>query len=256
MVLLGLMGCIVQKAPPYPYTILPPDPYLLYQTICARFQTIDSLKGLAEVHIKQGNKTFRVEEIVVLKKPGSLRVETVDFWGQTIFIWIVHKGEWITFDAPDNRYTRGQSAIDVIHKFIGFAWNPEVMVNLLAGDPLYAGITQPEVHISRDEGYVLLDVEDKNNHMRYLVWVGDGALPARSLLVTAPANSPYSAGIQIEYSHYNLINGINFPFSFVVSVPCQDSGVIIDYESLSLNCSLEEEIFNFQPPPHTGQKAR
>jgi hypothetical protein len=180
----------------------------------------------------------------------------MDFWGQTIFLWIVHQGDWITFSSPDNRYAHGQSAVEVIRELIGFAWSPDVMVRLFAGDPLYIGIDKPNVRISRDEGYFLLDVEDERTQVRYLIWVGYGDVPVRSLLVTAPADSPYGEGMQVEYSRYKTVDGIDFPFSAVVSAPCRDCDLVVDYESLMLNCSLEEGIFSFPPPAPMDQYKR
>ena len=248
IVLSCLLGCVARKASPYPADTTVPDPYSFYKKIQERCQSIRSLKGLADVHIKQEGKTLRVEEIVVLQKPGSLRLETVDFWGQTIFVWIVHRGEWLAFSVPDNLFLKGQSAIDKIREFIGFAWDPEIMVRFLEGDPFYLGIQQPTVHISRDEGYFLLDVEDKNAQIRYLVWVGEGDLPVRSLLVAAPADSQYTEGIQVDYDNYKTINGVVLPFAFVAAGPHQESVLTVEYRSLLLNSSLEDTVFDFQPP--------
>ncbi len=244
-----MVGCIAQKGTRHPVEGSLPDAYALYDKVTQRCQRIVSLKGWARVRVASPGKTFSVDQVVAVARPSSVRLETIDFWGHTAFLVLLHKGEYRTYSASDNRYLTGQAAVDELRNYIGLAWEPESIVRLLLSDPVYTGLDQEvSVSIAIDEGYWRLDVEHTAYASRYLLWIDRRDLPVRSLLVSSPDVDTWPPGIEVGYSNYREINGIEFPCSLVLSIPPASVQVKVDYDTLVLNSVLPDATFERNIP--------
>jgi hypothetical protein len=248
--LAGAAGCASQKGYLPPSDLTLPDASRLYETISRRCQGITSLEGSAHVRLIRSGKKARVEEVVAIRRPSSLRMETMDFWGHTVFLVILHNGKCLTYAPGERRYQVGEEALDELRNLIGFACEPDEMVRLLLGDPLYTE-TGPasEVAISSDEGYYRLDIGSGNGTgARYSLWVGQGDLPVRSLMVSPPRGGTWVRGFQVEYGRYTKTDGIDFPLSLVISDPSSGSRLEVEYASVSLNTIMGDDVFDMNVP--------
>lgn len=248
--LLYAAGCAPRTGCPYPSDVTLPDASGLYEKIARRCQDITSLEGSAQVKLIRSGKKARVEQLVVVRRPSSLRIETMDFWGHTVFLVVLHNGKCLTYAPAERRYEVGAQALDEIRNFIGFACEPDEMVSLLLGDPVYTEKKPASaVDVSRDEGYYRLDIQSGNGTgARYLVWVGNGGLPVRSLMVSPPDGGKWMPGFQVEYGSYTKTNGIDFPLSLVISDPSSGSRVEVEYDSVVLNAVMGDDVFDTSVP--------
>ncbi len=189
-----------------------------------------------------------MDAVVVCDRAGRLRLEVLDWLNHVVFLAIFDPRRFLTFSAPDNRYMEGPDDADQIQEMLGIPLEAEQLAALALGDPFFLPLTEPSVHLSVDQGALLLDVEGTGAGPRYLVWLDERKRPERMIVVRAHGGGRALSDLQVEYGRYRQIDSVSFPYLIRV-VDTGSKGVLeVDYQRILLNEPLGADLFQFTPP--------
>lgn len=205
-----------------------------------RNRSVRTLRGLASVRL--GGKVFgrRREAAIVLKRPGSLRLEGLGEFGSGGVEWVVSGGEILVIWGDENRYLKGLASRDEMERMLAVSLDPEETVLLLAGavpveeEGKYLLKKRPKgtFLLRGEEGKVI--VEKK----------GPRYLPVQFTAFDIDGSRDYT----VDLSDYAETEGIWFPRRFKARFFDPRSQVEIHFHEVDLNRPIDEKLFRLKIP--------
>lgn len=130
VVLLLIAGCAT--VPP-PRTPIPPEADRLINLLARRRQEFADLRTLAEIAIRREGHVQRLNGVLLLQAPASLRFEALTPWGQPFLLLAVNAETTTLYEVADHRALIGPASARATERWLGFALEPDELVGLLSG---------------------------------------------------------------------------------------------------------------------------
>ena len=179
------------------------------------------------------------------ERPGRLRVEVHDFFGNVVAVLVVEDGRLALFDARQGTFLRGAATPANLARLVPVPLPPEALVTLLCGSaPLLDGAA---VAAEPGDGLVLLTAP------RRATWCsgwrsGPGAalLASRVRRLTSAGEVP--AGLDAEFSVHRTRAGQRLPTD--LSARAAEAGVALTlhWRDLEVNRPVDPSLFRLSPP--------
>ena len=247
--LLALAGCPKRPAPPIPFDEADlPDPEALYLEILSHAEQVRTLQGTARLRLQTETEKASLDAVIVCDRNGRLRFEVLDWLNHVVFLALFDKKGFLTYSVPDNQYAEGPDDSAGIQEILGIPLTAEELVRLGLGDPFFLSLRDPVLRVSVDQGVLLLDARPSSLGPRYQVWLDERRRPERMLVI-----GPYRGGravgdLRVDYGRYRQVGSVLFPHRIRVATTASEHVLQVDYQRVLLNESLEEDLFEFEPP--------
>ncbi len=99
----------------------------------ARRTAFTDLRTLCDIVIRRSGTQHTVRGVLLVKGPGSVRLEALSPFGQPYYLVVVHGGEIKAYDAGTNEGLVGPANTETIGRLIGLPLDAEDLVAVLIG---------------------------------------------------------------------------------------------------------------------------
>ena len=238
--LLWIHGCATLPVLP-PRT--PSPGYLLEQTR-ARLQNLEGLKGLAHLTVSSGAKSFGVQEVLLVRRPASLRAESLGPLGTPQFYLVTDGSELILFNPGENRYSRGPATPEHLSPFLPSPLKPEEIVSLLLGTPPMIDYDTASIRRLEEEGLWTLELSSALRQERQILWVHPYSWNILRAEIYRPALSQ-----RVTFQDFRQIQEFFFPQKIQVRSFQPEARFTVEYLEVELNPRWGAQDFQLPAPP-------
>ncbi len=236
-----LSACATLPMPPS----APPSPDALLYEVRLRRAFFQGLKGLAWVRVESPQSRIRVQEVLLVQRPGLLRMETLGPLG-TPQLYVVTDGREVSIYHPgENRYFRGPYAAHSLPPPLAlpFRLKSEEIASFLLGIPPLMDPVQISVTRDLQEGLWILEMASAGEEFQQTLWIH----PQSFAILRGNVHRP---GISYEYtfSDFRTVNGLEFPHKLSLDAPSSETRIRVEYGEMELNPSWGAKDFLLPPP--------
>jgi hypothetical protein len=238
--LLALAACHPRRPPPD----LSLDPAALLAEVKAAQDRVVSVQGRARVGLDGPGGAGGGEQFLAAERPGRLRVEAHDFFGNVVAVLVVEDGRLALFDARQGIFQRGAATPANLARLVPVPLPAEALVTLLCGSaPLLDGAA---VAAEPGDGLVLLTLRQGDLVQRLEVGPGAVLLASRVRRLTSAGEVP--AGLDAEFSVHRTRAGQRLPTD--LSARSTEAGVALTlhWRDLEVNGPVDPALFRLSPP--------
>ena len=115
-----------------------------------------SLKGIARIKVEAPDEKFSLKELVIIKRPGCLRLETLSPLGHPAFFAVTDGKELFLFYPSENKFYHGMASPENISVFIPLNLRLEEIVSILLGKVSLIDYDTDQVECQVEGGFYLL----------------------------------------------------------------------------------------------------
>ena len=216
----------------------------LLQKIQARNRRIQSIRALARVTITLGENHFRLEELIIVKKPAFMRIEALSLIGQPLF-YLTTDGEFFEALIPaENRLYRGEAAMKYLSSFFPFNGDAREIIPLIVGEITWVDHDPLAIHYSqRDKVYILK--EDTPEGSRRIYWINPLHF---SLVRAAELDNQQKPQWEVLFGNFRKKDGIPFPMGIEFQGFSTGSRMKMHLLEWKINPPLDEDAFRLDVP--------
>ena len=220
-----------------------PPPELLLHQVKARLQTIQGLKGLAQVKVSSPKKNFSVQQVLFARQPAFLRSESLSPLGTPQFYLATDGRELTLYHPGENRYYHGQATARHLTSTMPFPLEPgEIVALLLGGLPL---IDYEKASVRREprEGLWVLDLSSPSRGEQQSFWIHPQSFHILRVDFRRPGLS-----CRLALLDFHQIQGILFPRRIEFTAMDPQAQLILEYQEVELNPGWEAQDFHLPVP--------
>jgi hypothetical protein len=197
------------------------------------------VQGTARVAVDGPDGAGGVDQFVAAERPGRLRVESHDFFGNVLSVLAVDGAALVLYDARARVYYRGAATAANVARLVPVALPPEDLVTLLCGSaPLLDGAA---IDATPVDGALRLTLRRGAALQRVDVGAGGVVLRARASLDGA-------VGLEVELSGHRPRGGASLPTEVTARVPGAGLALALRWKEVEVNGPLDPDLFRLAPP--------
>lgn len=201
-----------------------PEADRLLTLLARRWQAFDDLATFATITISRDGRVERLNGVLLVRSPASLRFEALTPWGQS-FLLLAGNAETVTlYQVAENRAFVGRASARATERWLGFSLEPDELVGLLAGhvlplkDPYSAELMPsdgvgPSIKLTGAAGVqriwadpdtgVVRQVEvDNGKHRARITYSGGGPAEAPSAVTLTALDRPLTVSIRYQEARF------------------------------------------------------
>ena len=202
----------------------------------ARVQTV---QGEARVVVEGPQGSGGVDQFLAAEKPGRLRVESHDFFGNVLSVLAVDGPELFLYDARERVLYRGAASAANVARLVPVALPPADLVTVLCGSaPVLDGLP---LDASPVDGALRLTLKRGDEAQRLDVGAGAAVLRARLSRLGA-------VSLELDLTGHRPLGGAALPTQLAARAPLQRTALTLRWKSLEVNAPLDPALFRLAPP--------
>lgn len=216
----------------------------LLQQVQARNRLIHSIRAQAKVTVNLGKNRFTLEELIIVKKPASLRVEAFSPIGQAL-LYLTTDGKLLEALVPaENRLYRGEANAKNLSPFFSFPAEARKLIPLIVGDVDWSDDERLATHYSqRDKAYIV--EEDTPEGSRRIFWIDPlHFAPLRATELDKLGDPRW----EVLFANFRKRKGIHFPMDIEFRIPPSQRRIRLHLLEWEINPSLGEGTFRLDVP--------
>ena len=236
---LPIVGCAT-------FPVLPPEtppPEFLMNQIWTHRQTLEGLKGLAQVKVTAAGKSFQAQEVLIARRPGWLRAESLGPLGTPQFYLVTDGHELSLYHPGENRYYRGRAIAQNLSLALPLALAPEEIVSLLLGAPLLIDYDVASLRRYEEEGLWTLELASTPRKERQILWIHPVSLRILRAEIYRPALSQ-----RLIFEDFRRIQDFLFPQKIQFTSFEPAARLAVEYLEVELNPHLTPQDFQLPVP--------
>jgi outer membrane lipoprotein-sorting protein len=247
LLLLVLAGCATLIAPPR--QSVAPDAQRALKLLSDRWNQFADLRTLADLELTRDGSKDRLQGVLLVKSPASVRFEALSPFGQPFLFLVIHDGDLVMYNAAANEALLAPATADSMARLLSLPFEPADAVSILVGRPApprdlrRAAIEQPDASGSHEgrtvehpEGRPLVMVGPFNEQR---VWMDFETGLVRQVEITG---GRYGILVRYERDEQGELTGLS------VSAPRAKLASTIAYRRPEFGVGLEEDRFDIAVP--------
>ncbi len=150
--------------------------------LAERYGEFTSMRALADVSLNRGGERQRVQGVLLIRAPSSVRLEALSPFGPPLMIVTVREGQITAYNALKNEALVGPADAETISKVLRLPLDPDDLVSVLAGR--FAGrrdLRTAEVLAPDAAGPSLEVVDGAGGRQRVWLDLGTGVIQQRQV---------------------------------------------------------------------------
>ena len=188
---------------------------------------------------------FSVKEIIIAKRPQSLRLETLNPLGQPLF-FIVTDGEVLSLFSPsENKFYRGMASRKNVSLFLHVNLGLEDTVSILLGKVPLIDYDAEQVECQMKGKFCVLSLSTRDKKFKQVVRVSHS-----DQKVVESKTYKQGEGLirTTKFRCYEKAGEASFPREITVILPCDEKRVRINYKEIELLSEIDPGQFRLLPP--------
>jgi hypothetical protein len=180
-----------------------------------------------------------VEQLVVAERPGQLRLESRDFFGNVLAQLAVDGEALALYDARARVFYRGAATAENVGRLVPVALAPVDLVTLLCGSaPLLEG--EP-LEVTPADGALRLTVRRADSLQR--LDVGEGAV-----VLHARSSRGGAAGLEVDLAGHRPYGEALLPREVTARAPAAGVALSLRWKEVEVNRPIDPALFRLAPP--------
>lgn len=209
---------------------------------------LDSVRGVAEISVSSAANKYKVTEIILAKRPGYLRLESLGPTGQTVLFLATNNKRIYIYSPLENRFYFGLASKKNLSMIIPLPFKSADIVEIIQGKVDTSKYFPLKMTFdAAEESYTLILMpEDNTRGMARLT------VDARTFFITGMKLYDTGKNLIIDgtFSRFRKVGAEVFPMNLQYRVP--NNLVFIDieieYQDVKPNTLIEESRFSMTPP--------
>ena len=248
LLLFATISCTTTpRRPDIPLVMVNTTGELFSKTINAN-PVYDSLRGTARLSVSSIEEKYSVTELILAKKPGFLRLESIGPMGETILFLATDRKKVYIYSPMENRYYHGLASRKNLSLIIPLPFKSTDIVELLQGRIDLTQYYPTEMSFDLEkEVYTLTLMPDVSGRGRAYLKVDARTFYILEMKLYDTDNNLIIDG---AFSHFEIISDSVFPMliSYRVPGPLSFVKIVIDYKEVKLNAFIEDSRFSIDAP--------
>lgn len=246
--LLGALGCGGKDIPPPTNQIK--DVTLMQNMILGRVEQFESARFKDAVLDYYGEQRIKVRQVLLVKMPGKLRVQTkMPASNEIISLLVANEQRFSMHKRDTNEYYTGQPTREAVNALLPLDLSPRDVVHvMLGGGPWdrFASSGNPlKLVWNRETGrYAISTPTRRGGHLSMEVRPGDFAV-----VQMKETNSKGEAVYTYTTKDWKRYGELSLPSYRRFVWPAKNLDFSIDVGETQLNVNLPDSLFEFDPPP-------
>lgn len=209
---------------------------------------VESLRGVANISVSSISGDYNVTEIILAKKPGFLRLESLGPLGQTILFLATNNKRVYIYSPMENRFYFGLASKKNLSMIIPLPFKSTDIVEIIQGkiDLSKYFPLKMSFDLEKEQYHLTLSPEDGTRGMAFLT------VDARTFFTTEMKLYDRGNNLIIDgtFSNFRKVGKYTFPMKLKYRVPKNSVfiDIKIDYDDIKLNTPIEESRFSMIPP--------
>jgi hypothetical protein len=236
----ALAACHPRTPPPD----LSLDPAALLAEVRSAQLKVASVQGRARVSVDTDDGGGGTEQYLVAERPGRVRLEAHDFFGNVVLLLAVEQGHLALYDARARTFYRGAATPAHLARLLPIPITPEELVTLACGSaPLLDGAP---TGAEPGDGRVALTLRRGDEVQR--LEIGPGAVILASRLSRGEGGREVPDGLQADFSVHRTRAGLRVPTDVAARVPAARVAFTLHWRELEVNGKVDPALFRLEPP--------
>jgi hypothetical protein len=220
---------------------LPAAPAELLAEVRATQGLVARVQGEARLDVTTPQGSGGLTSFVAAERPGRLRIDSQDFFGNVLSAVAVDGGRLTLYDARERVFYRGPATARNLGLLVPVALPPEELVTLLCGSaPLLDGAP---IDLSPAPGGGALRLTLRRGEALQRVDVGAGAAVMHVVRSRAGV-----VELEATLSGHQPRGGAPFPGEVQVKAPLAQLELGLRWKSVEVNGVVEASLFTLAPP--------
>lgn len=232
-----------------------PSPRTLLEKIDLNDQYINALKAIADIEVKESGRKFPLRVALMLRKPSSMRAETIPIMGPPDFLASIHENTLKVYHPHEDELYIGKATPENLKNLIPFfpaGIQIEDLVSILLGH--YPKVQGKEITL-KEIGERNLYRIDKLAEGRLVqsLWIDRGSILLIGVTVISGENNTI---YNVKYLEHIEKDGVTMPQKIIISEGENNTASLtISYSDLEPSRRDNDEI-SFDLQCHEGTKIR
>lgn len=208
----------------------------------------DSLRATAKVSVSSPDEKYKIDEVILAKQPGYLRLESIGPMGETLLFLATDQKKVYIYSPMENRYYHGLASIKNLSLIIPLPFKTADIVELLQGRIDLSNYYPSEMSFDQfKEIYTLTLMPDVKGRGRGYLTLDARTLYILDMKLYDEDNNLIVAG---EFSDFEDLGGKIIPKTIEYRVPKDLTFITIKIEmnDIKLGTYVEDSRFVIEPP--------
>ena len=245
-----MLACGARQTPP-PSDALD-DPVAVFEATLDRFEAMSSLRMRATLEYFGEDGRVRVDQVVLARRPGDVRMETISPFGTTLSVFTMNTDALVLYDLQASDYVTGTPSTTNIARLIPFPLSAADLVRVLFGAPPLDAV-DPDPHQytmawdARRGGYRLhMPLADDAGSLE--VWIAHGSWTMTAARMTRDGDVVFDlrSGRPMTVTGTEITT--EMPRRIEFEMPMESIDVTLDTESVVLDPPLVDALFTVPVP--------
>lgn len=214
------------------------------KVIDSRLGKITTFQGSGKLRISNSKKSDSATGVIIIKKPDSIRLESFSaFFGRAIFFFVSKADTFSIYIPNENKYFFGKNTLSNISKALPLDISISDFSSYMLG----------EFKRGEHDNVVVKFLEETNTYKIYfygedsqtVLWF-DPEFSVVTKCVVYDSNEDVQT--IVTYAKFKETNDIIMPMEISIKFPYLDAKIDIEYDEITINDSVRNELFNLEAP--------
>ncbi|MBW2553188.1 MAG: DUF4292 domain-containing protein [Deltaproteobacteria bacterium] len=202
------------------------------------------LKGIAKIKVESPDEKFSVKELVIAKRPGCLRLETLNPLGHPAFFAVTDGKEIFLFSPSENKFYHGMASPENISVFIPLNLRLEEIVSILLGKVSLIDYDADQAECQVEGDFYVLRLTSEDGRFKQMLNVSI----SKQKVVESKTYEEEALILAVKYGHYESMEGELFPKDISISMPHDKTKVNVKYKKIEFFSEINSAEFRLIPP--------
>lgn len=215
------------------------DPGAVLAAVETRERQLHSVKGQGKLSISSPQGSGTLDVFVAAARPGSLHIESLDFFGRPQAVLVSDGTRFGLFDVANGTYYTGPASPQNLARFLQAALPPDHLVGILLGAAPRLDVPDPKLRLDEKAQAYALTLQDAETLQT--LWVD----PIRLRVTRSDRQGANAYGLAFsDFEEANIV----FPKAVGLQIPSAKVELKLRYTEATFNGSPEPELFDPTPP--------
>jgi outer membrane lipoprotein-sorting protein len=217
------------------------DPKELLTAVREKGKELASLRAEGTILMRRGGKRVKAHTILLLRRPATLRFETISFFEQPLSILVTDGMQFSLWDMDKGRFYTGAATPNNISRVIPIPMDGPEVAKILLGDPPLIPFAKSSLDFDSNDGLYVLTLS--NSQQTQIIKIHPGRLRPTEVLCKVAGKEYY----RLVYDDWHdqqppVLKKATF------TMPSEDIRLVIKISETERNPVLKDDLFVLTPP--------
>ncbi len=238
---IGLAACARLPAAPAGDRPLIASADELLQQLQERAAAVTGLKARGNVAVTSPQKNYSGNILLTAVKPDRLRVDILNFWGQSLVTFVNDGQEMKLLVYGDSKLYRGPATPANLSRFLPVVISQEDFLAALTGHLAFPRYEKPVLLPNPDPAVYFLELTDRQSQEKVKLTVEAKTL---HLLSAQWFSLQGQETLRAEFSNFLLSGGVSGPSDIRLTAAEEESQVRVRYRDVTFNAPVAAEAWD------------